>query len=120
MDIFVKKDDKVEVEIYVWETDDGQPDATNDKSEIPEGKDAKIAKCVFRRPNYQDSNIIMKGYNMNSENADVMGFQDAVLKNLLLEISLDNKDFQMSGKVSSLHPSIARAAVVAVLEKISL
>lgn len=123
MNIFVKSDDHVDVDVFAWESPVKKDImATETESEVPEDVQAQIIKCVFRRPNYQDSNAILRTASMASDKSpDLMAFQDAIIRSLLLEVHYGDEVSDMrQQKISSLHPNIARAAVAGVLNKITI
>ncbi len=125
MDIFVRTDDRVEVDVFAWKdptTNDIK--ATNEEREIPKEEEAQIIKCIFRRPNYQDSNAILRTASITGEMSgapDLMSFQDAIIRSLLIEVHYGDDVVDMrQAKINSLHPNIARAAVGGVLDKITI
>jgi hypothetical protein len=125
MNIFVKNTDQVEVEVYAWEDpENGDLIASNDEKDVPARVEAQIVKCYFRRPNYQDSNAILRSASITGQaNAtpDLMSFQDAIIRTLLLEVKFGDETTDMRQvKINTLHPSIARAAVAGVLLKITV
>ena len=125
MDIFVRESDTVNVDVYAWEKDDTKDlTASNDEADIPEGVDAQIIKFSFRRPTYQDSNTILRTASMTgdvSNSPDLMAFQDAIIRALLLEVTVDDATTDMrQAKINSLHPNIARAAIAGILDKVTI
>jgi len=124
MDIFVKPQDDIEVEVYAWEDkENGNLTASNEASDAPKDVEVQIVKCRFRKPTYQDSNTILRTASITGTTSqpDVMSFQDAVIRSLLLEVTFNGETTDMrQAKINSLNPHIARAAVAAVLLKVSL
>jgi len=125
MDIFVRNDDQVEVKVFAWKDKDTDDlTATNEESEVPKEVDAQIIKCVFRRPNYQDSNAILRTASITGEmsgSPDLMSFQDSIIRSLLLEVHYGDEVVDMrQQKINSLHPNIARAAIAGVLDKVTI
>ncbi|KKM73776.1 hypothetical protein LCGC14_1407070 [marine sediment metagenome] len=129
MDIFVKRSKTVEVEVYAWEQD-GNVEASHNKEDVPSGSqgDTKIIKFNFRRPGHKDATEIAKEARMQSGNPDdmdVISFQDKILRLLLSDwdckVSDEDGSIAMNQKnISDLQPNIARAAVAAILDKISI
>jgi len=130
MDMFVKRSDKFNVEVYVWEDADGEIQATQDKSQVPDRvEEVETVKFVFRRPNYQDSNSIAHSAKIKraidgETDADIIEFQDTVLRTLLIDWDLKDKEGQSVPTrivhINNLQPAIARAAVAGCLQKISI
>ena len=133
MELFVKPDNTVDVEVFVYEKD-GNVLATNDTSDIPKevGLEIKTLKFIFRKPSYQDSvEIMSKSQNKNiapTEGSpitiDPNGFNSAILYTLLKDWDIeDSKGIKMSvnqRNINSLQPAIARAAVAGCLRKVSI
>ena len=107
MDIFVKPEDNIEIEVYAWEDKESHIIiASNDVKDVPKDIEASIVKCKFRKPTYQ---------------VDIMSFQDAIIRSLLIEITYNGETTDMkTSTINSLNPHIARAAVAAILPKINL
>jgi len=124
LDIFVRNDDRVEVDVFAWKDDKGEIRATNEEGEVPKDVEAQIIKCIFRRPNYQDSNAILRTASITGEMSgapDLMSFQDAIIRSLLIEVHYGDEVVNMrQPKINSLHTNIARAAVGGVLDKITI
>ena len=126
MQMFVKKNTKVEVDVYVWEDEHGNVDATHDKALVPEKiEKVETISFTFRKPTYQDSTSILRQSNIRNENEiDFAEFQDVVLRTLLIDWNLKDDQGQpvsVRGQaVSNLQPAIARAAVAGCLEKVNL
>lgn len=133
MDLFVKNDSTVEVEVFVFEQD-GQVLAVADQSELPkeEKLEVKTIKFVFRKPCYQDSvNILTRSQVKNSlpteENPvriDANNFNSAILFVLLKDWDITNEKGEKIAvsvkSINTLQPTIARAAVAGCLQKVSI
>lgn len=125
MNIFVKRSEKVEVEVYAWE-ENGNVEASSEKEGIP--VDARIIKFQFRRPGHKDSVEISREAQMQSgdpDKMDAISFQDTILRLLLVDWDLSGEEGGKSMPVNAknigdLQPNIARAAVAGVLEKITI
>lgn len=121
MDIFVKKTDKVEVEVFVW-TDNDKVTSTSNKEDVPKDKDAQILKFYFRKPNYKDSQTIAK-LSMNNGVIDAIVFQESVFRTLLVDWDIKMNDEVIpfnANTIDNLTPDIARSATAGVLEKIAI
>lgn len=123
MDIFVRESDVVEVDVFAWEIN-GEIKASNSENDVPDGADAEIIKCIFRRPTYQDSNAILRTASITGDIAarpDLMAYQDAIIRTLLVSVTHKGNTTDMrQAKINTLHTSIARAAVAGALEKITI
>lgn len=124
LDIFVKKSTRVNVDVYAWVADNDEIEASYDKNDVPKNKsDVHIIKFVFRKPNYADSNAVLSGAKITGEEgkADIMGFQEGLLRNLLIEIRNGDEVTEARPRdISALQPSIARAAVAGLLDVITI
>lgn len=126
MNMFVKKNTKVDVDVYVWEDEHDNIEATHDKALVPEKIDkVETVTFVFRRPTYQDSTAILRQANVRNENEiDFAEFQDVVLRTLLIDWNLKDEQGQplsvRAQAISNLQPAIARAACAGCLDKVSL
>ena len=123
MDIFVKRSDKVTVEVYAWEKDD-EIDASFDRKDTPKDVgEIQILKFIFRRPNYADSNTVLSTAKITGGEGvgDIMGFQESVIRGLLLEIHQGDEVIKAKPRdVTTLHPNIARAAVAGYLDVVTI
>lgn len=129
MQLLVTKSDNIDVTIYCWEVD-GTVEASHDKNEVPreDGKEVEKVKFTFRKPGYADSNIIIRNadFKVGDEGNTVnfLSFQESVLR--ALWIDWDRKDDNgdkipvNSVTINNLIPSVARAAVSGVLDKIRI
>lgn len=122
MKLFVKKSDRVEINVYITETEDGVIEAS---STIPENAEkSDCVKFYFRHPNYSDSKFIMSSYSYINGSVDPVQFQENILKRLLADWDLTNDDGEKvpctPESINNLLPQVARAAVSGVLEKISI
>lgn len=126
MDIFVKKDAEIVVDVFVWEKD-SIVNASNLQEEIPQKAESKVIQFVFRKPSYKDSSRIMKKAKLNnvgitaegsSLSADVMGMQDEMLRSQLIKIIDGDQEIAVYQEIiNALEPAIARAAIAAVFDK---
>lgn len=128
MNMFVKRNDRVDVDVYVWKKPETEEiDATHDKSVIPEKvTDVETVTFSFRKPNYSDSTAIMQqaATSANNNDIDFAAFQDLVLRSLLMDWTIRDNDGDpvpvKPSTVNDLVPSIARAATAGCLEKVNL
>jgi hypothetical protein len=126
MNIFVKKNDRVEIDVFVWEDEKTELQATVNQSEVPNSTDAKILKFFFRRPSYADSQNIIKQSQIRNglqTSIDSILFQDVLLHSLLVEWDLKpiGDDTPCSSvNIDNLNPLIARVAVEGVIPKITI
>jgi len=128
MKLLVNRTDNIKIQVYCYEQD-GEVEATHLKNEVPEGVDAvEKVEFIFRKPGFADSNVIIRNSNFKTEGEDttlnVTSFQDNILRNLLIDFDLKDEDGQKvavnSITISSLVPSVARAAVSGALEKLRI
>ena len=125
MDIFVRESDTVDVEVYAWDNPETKDIAASiDEADVPDGLEAQIIKCVFRRPTYQDTNGILRSASITGDmtgRPDMMSFQDAIIRTLLMTVTVGETTTDMrQAKINSLHPNIARAAIAGVLDKVTI
>lgn len=132
MRLLVTKSDTIEVTVYCWENAENAVEASNLKEDVPQ--DIEVCEKVlftFRKPGYQDSNVIIRNSSLRpgtgtEDNAtlNVQAFQEQILRTLLIEWDMkddDDKHIPMNNiSVNNLMPSVARAAVTGVLDKITL
>ncbi len=120
MELFVKKSEKVSVDVWAWEKD-GILEASPDEKDA-DGADTKKLKFVFRKPSYRDSNYILSAAEVKSAtDVNPIAFNEAIARTLLLEMHDGDEVHQMTAqKLGDLNPSLTRAAIVAVMEKISI
>lgn len=128
MNIFVKKSDRVEVEVFVYEDVDKIVKAVGKDSEVPPGTDAKILKFSFRRPSYQDSMAILKAAQVQSPQGGVTfdgaAFQDSMMKTLLADwdvsaVSGEKTPFSLEA-LNTLTPAVARMVATSAIDKLQL
>lgn len=127
MQMFVKKNSRIDIDVFAWEDERGNVDATHDRAQVPD-KVTKMETLIFtfRRPTYQDSTAIMRQAKVSGEGSmDIADFQDTVLRTLLVDWNLKDEEGQAvsvrsAHAVNSLQPAIARAACAGCLEKVSL
>lgn len=129
MKLLVKRSDKIEVPVYVYE-DAGSLNATHDRDDVPKSLESEELKFIFRRPTYQDSTSIL---GMAQATATTVGeeikvdaakFQNHILRTLLVDWTVTDEDGSKVecnvANVNSLDPAVARAAIAGVLLKIRL
>lgn len=122
MDIFVKRSDKVTVDVYAWELDDNVG-ASDEATDAPKNVDkVEIIKFTFRKPTNADSLKIIGASGVSDDGfADPMAFQQEALRTLLVGIVKDQEQINVKMRdINNLHPNIARAAFAGLLEKISI
>lgn len=121
--MFVKKDTRITVPVYVYQTDDGQTEASATRSEVPESKEVETVNFVFRKPNYADSNLFMKQLGLsNSNQIDIAALQDIAMNNMLVEWTFKDEDGNKvpvnKSKIDTLEPAIGRAASLGFLSQV--
>jgi len=124
--MFVKKNDTVNVSVYVYELDGIQ--ATPIKTEIPEsvGDAFKEAVFKFKMANYGESNSILRvaQHGATVESAvNAIDFQMRFLSELLVDWDLEDngkKVIVSPTAIGNLHPAIARSAVAGALQLIKI
>lgn len=128
MKLFVDKTDVIVVKVYCWE-EGGEVSASFQKTDVPsEVNVVEQIDFTFRKPNYADSSSIMKNADLKTEGTEtrinVQSFQDLILRSLLIDWSMKDEDGKKvivnNTNINNLIPSIARAAVSGVLEKVKL
>lgn len=127
MKLLVDKADNVKVTVYCWESD-GDIEASHLKSEVADTQGMKTVDFTFKKPSYADSNTIIKnaGLTMDGEDTrlDATAFQDQVLRSLLIDWSITDDEGEPVSvntlSINNLVPSVARAAVTGVLDKIRI
>lgn len=118
MNVFVSKQDRVEVAVFFGEVD-GKTAASTNQTEAP--KEHGSCTFVFRKPNYRDSTTIMSRAQISSNETNVISFQDELIKSLLVKMVVDGKDVEASAAaINDLDPVIARTAVGGLLDKIAI
>ena len=129
MKLLVDRSDNVKVLVYCWEAD-GEIEASHLKSDVPKENINVVEKVEFsfRKPNYADSNAIIRNSDFKTEGEDtrldVSAFQNQILRSLLTDWDMKDEDGKKiavnNATISSLVPTVARAAVSGVLEKIRI
>jgi hypothetical protein len=123
MELFVKKSEKISVDIWAWEVD-GNLQASPDEKDAPPDiePEPKRLKFVFRKPSYRDSNYILGAAEIKSENdVNPIAFNDAVIRTLLLEMHDGDEVYQMTAqRLSELNPVLTRAAIAGIMGKIAI
>lgn len=125
MNVFVKKDDVINVEVYAWEVNNGI-EAVSEKSEVG-NREHQTLHFVFKKPNYSDWKSVLDsaqiGENQGNVALNVTQFQDQVLRRLLKDWDLSDENgnavsFSLK-QLDTLEPKIAAAAAAGVLSKIN-
>lgn len=128
MKLLINRTDTVEVMVYCWEQDK-EVEASHQKTDVPQNIDVcQQVEFVFRKPGYADSNVIIRNSNFKLEGEEttlnVTAFQEQILRTLLMDWDLkddnDEKIPMNNVNVNNLLPSVARAAVAGVLEKVRI
>ena len=118
MQIFVDKEQLVEVPVYVWEKQ-GKVEASNSKDECP--KEYEKVSFFCRKPSHKDSVKIMRAAKLGQDGADAIVFQDSVVKELAVSVNDGDKAITLDvGKINDIHPSITRALAAGILELVSI
>jgi hypothetical protein len=126
MDIFVKRNNTIDIPVWAWVDKDDNIDASHVKSEIPKNTEPEPMMFTFRRPTYQDSTGIIREALAAGEaaNMDVAAFQDTVLRSQLVDWDIkdeENNPVPVNvSTVNELQPAIARAAVSGYLAKVKI
>jgi len=129
MKLLVDKTDLVKVEVFCWETEEGGIEASHLKTDIPQSGIDQVEKVefYFRKPSYSDSNSIIRSSDIKSTGEDVKldvpAFQNQILRTLLVDWSIKEEDKKIAvnnATIGNLVPSVARAAVSGVLDKIKM
>lgn len=128
MKLLVDRSDKIEVVVYCWEVDE-EVEASHLKEEIPENVSmVEQLRCTFRKPGHQDSNNIIRNSDFKTEGEDttlnVTRFQDQILRTLLIDWDMKDEDGKRVSvnnvSINNVLPSVARAAVSGILDKIRI
>lgn len=120
--MFVKKGNKLQIDVFVYETEEGV-EATTEKQEVPQNVTAEVVSFTFRRPNYADSNALLRQFQgMTGGTVDVGSLQNLAMSTMLVDWSLtDEKGEKVSvnkTNIDALQPAIGRAAAMGYLGKI--
>lgn len=120
--MFVKKGNKLQIDVFVYETEEGV-EATTEKQEVPQNVTAEVVSFTFRRPNYADSNTLLRQFQgMTGGTVDVGSLQNLAMSTMLVDWSLtDEKGEKVSvnkTNIDALQPAIGRAAAMGYLGKI--
>lgn len=129
MKLLVDRSDDVKVTVYCWEAN-GEIEASHLKSDVPKD-DVNVVEQVefsFRKPNYSDSNVIIRNSNFKTEGEEtslnVSAFQEQILRSLLVDWDMKDDSGEKitlnNVSINALIPSVARAAVSGALEKIRI
>ena len=122
---FVNKSSRLNVDVHVWDSE-GDLEATHDPTQLPgEGVETEKVTFIFRKPNYADSNdIIRQSQARPAEGTiDVTAFQTSILRSLLVDWTLTDGDDKVSvtpATINNLEPVLARSAIEGILQKIKL
>lgn len=126
MNVFVKKNDTVQVDVFIWDNEKNEVQATVNETEVPRTTDAKILKFIFRQPSYADSQSIIKQSQVQRGDyptIDAVTFQDVIIHTLLVDWDMKAVSDETpctSPNINNLHPVIARVAVEGVMSKITI
>lgn len=120
--MFVKKDDRVVIEVFVFEKD-GTVQAVSDKKEIPKTVEHEAIEFYFRKASFSDSTALMRGIK-DGENIDFGQLQETVMGMMLAEWNLTDAEGKKvplnKTNIDSLLPVIGRAAATAYLSQIQI
>ncbi len=124
MNIFVKRSDKIVVDVYAWEID-GEISASDEVTDAPKSvdpDDVNIVKFTFRKPTNADSLKIIRAAGLTEEGfSDPMAFQNEALRTLLVGITQDDTQIDVKMRdINNLHPNVARAAFAGLMERVSI
>ena len=128
MQLLVNKTDFVKVKVYCWEVD-GEVEASHQKTDVPQDVDVvEQVEFTFRKPNYADSNIIIRNSNFRADGEDtslnVTAFQEQILRSLLVDWDMKDDDGNKVSlnnvSISNLVPAVARSSVAGALEVIKI
>jgi hypothetical protein len=126
--LLVSKSDNVKIVVYCWEQN-GEVEASHQKGDVPQ--EVSVVEQVefsFRKPSYADSNIIIRNSNFTTEGEEtslnVTAFQEQILRSLLVDWDMKdeegNKVLVNNVNINNLLPSVARASVAGILDKIRI
>lgn len=122
MKLFISKSDRIEVEVYAFETEKGI-DAAIEEKDVPEETQSKKLKFLFQKPTYEDSRLVLSNATSGLE-VDALALQNNLIRILLKDWDLTDesgKPIDCSPKnVSSLAPAVVRAAAAGLLTKIQI
>lgn len=128
MKLMVSKSDNIKIKVYCWEVDN-EVEASHQKSDAPQDVDVvEQVEFTFRKPNYADSNIIIRNSNFRADGEDtslnVTAFQEQILRSLLIDWDMKDDDGNKVSlnnvSISNLVPAVARASVAGALELIKI
>lgn len=128
MRLMVSKSDNIKIKVFCWEVD-GEVEASHQKSDVPQDMDVvEQVEFTFRKPNYADSNIIIRNSNLRADGEDtslnVTAFTDQILRSLLIDWDMkdddENKIPVNNVSISNLVPNVARSAVAGALDRIKI
>jgi len=124
--MFVKKGNDIVIKVYVYE-DEGAIAATHEEKDIPDGVTPEVVSFTFRKPNYADSNLILRHFQNidptgTNPNVDAVALQEIVMTNQLYkwDIKDENGNTVSLNKtnIENLEPAIGRAAAFGYIGKI--
>ena len=127
--LFVSRGERIEVQVHVYDEPGGETGATHDSSEIPKNVEAETYNFLFRKPSYSDSHrMVSSSTKMANEegmlSVDALALQDELLRGLLVDwdIKKENGEKMPCNRkaIGDLHPSVARASALGLMERISL
>ena len=130
LSFFVDKNSKIEIDVYAWESKEGELVASVDAKDVPvdQTEAAKSVKFTFRRPGYKDS-VEITGNSMSTNvkgdlQVDFVKLQDNAFRTLLTDWSLtddEGKKVPLStSKVDTIAPEIARSVATELLGKVNI
>lgn len=119
--MFVKKNNNITVDVYVYQNKDGHIGATTEKQDIPVGLEPETISFVFKTPNYADSNMIL-GHFRNQSTVDFAAIQNITMHTMLVDWTLtDETGKKMNitkANIDALQPSVGLAAAGGYLSQI--
>ena len=126
---FVQKTDRIRIPVYVYTKGDNV-EATHLQNEVPKDivGEQQVINFMFSKPSHIDSSNIIRQAQIklrgsDDTSLDLVAFSDGILKTLLKEWDLKEGDEVMKVSIvniNNLVPSIAKAAVAGLLEKVQL
>lgn len=114
-DIFVSRDDHIDVYVYIGSDENGKTRYWNTPSDMPEGAtEGRKYTVSFRRPNFRDSTQLLDlGMKMNLEGGMDLALNEIRLRRmqyLLVDWDLENKGKKVPASpeaIAELHPTFA-------------
>ena len=121
--MFVKKSSTLQIDVYVYE-ENSNIEATHEKHTLPKDVQPETISFTFRRPNYADSNLILKQFRSGggADSVDITALQNVAMNTMLVDWTIKDESGQKVAvnrmNVEALQPAIGRAAALGYLGQI--